>query len=58
MKSVIFHPQEVQKKMRIASDLFDLAVKIKTHQIKLKNPDLNDADVRRLVIDSIDRGSR
>jgi hypothetical protein len=58
VKSVNFNPQEVQKKIRIASDLFDLAVKIKTHQIKLKNPDLNDVDVRRLVVESIDRGSR
>jgi hypothetical protein len=51
-------PKAAQKKLRIASDLFDMAVKIKSHQLKLKFPQASPAEIRAKVMELIERGCR
>jgi hypothetical protein len=49
---------EVHRKLKIASDLFDLAVKVKSTQVKAQNPDWSDEQVRARVMELIERGCR
>jgi hypothetical protein len=52
------NPKAVQKKMKIASDLFEMAMKIKSHQLRKKFPEATDQEIRAKVIELIERGSR
>ena len=40
-------------KLRIASDLYDLAFQVKFQQLKRRNPNLNHEEIRLLVIKKI-----
>ena len=47
---------KIQKKLKLASDLFEFAFKTKCFQIKKKHPKLSDKDVRKKAYELIERG--
>ena len=48
----------ISKKLKIVSDLFEMAVKIKTHQLKLKYPEQSAEEIKARVIELIEKGCR
>ena len=50
------NPKKVQKKLKLASDLFDFAFKIKCFQIKKKNPKLTEKEINKKAYELIERG--
>ena len=46
------------KKMRIASELFSLAYKIKRHQLKLRYPNLSKKELHAKTLELIEKGCR
>lgn len=47
---------EVQKKIKMASDLFDFAFKVKFHQLKKKFPNATDEEIKKQTLELIERG--
>lgn len=46
------------QKLTIVSDLFDLAVRMKTHQLKKRLPKASDREIRDRVMALIEKGCR
>jgi hypothetical protein len=51
-------PRAAQKKLKIASDLFEMAVKIKSHQLRKRFPHASDQEIRAQVVELIEKGTR
>lgn len=51
-------PKTIQKKLKITSDLFEMAVKIKSHQLWLKYPNASDKEIKAKVMKLIEKGCR
>lgn len=49
-------PQRIQKKLKLASDLFDFAFKIKSFQLKKKYPHLTEKEINQKTYELIERG--
>lgn len=58
MKKSDMDPKAAQKKLRIASDLFEMAVKIKSHQLRKKLPSASAEEIQARVIELIEKGCR
>lgn len=48
----------IYKKLKIASDLFEMAMKIKCHQLSLKFPDATQAEIKAKALELLERGCR
>lgn len=48
----------VEKKMRIVSELFDFAFNLKWYQFKNQYPQKTDSEIKKLVLESIERGCK
>ena len=51
-----FDPQKIQKKLKLASDLFDFAFKVKSFQLKNKYPELSEKEIKAKTYELIERG--
>lgn len=51
-------PKIIQKKLKIASDLFEMVVKIKSHQLRKKFPNASAKEIQTKVMALIERGCR
>ncbi len=49
-------PHKVQKKLKLASDLFDFAIKTKSFQLKKKHPELSEKEIQQKAYELIKRG--
>ncbi len=50
--------EKVAQRLKACSDLFDIAYQIKSHRISQEHPELSAAEVKRLTMESIERGTR
>lgn len=44
--------------LKVASDLFEMAFQIKRHQVYLKHPQLPEAEIRRLTMESFEASEK
>jgi hypothetical protein len=51
-------PAQVEKKMRMASDLFQLAFEVKRFQIRSRHPELTEREVNHRAYALIEKGCR
>lgn len=55
-KNPIPSPEEIQKKIRLANDLFKMAYQIKTHQLQIKFPELTQKEINHMAYALIEKG--
>ncbi|MBI3535011.1 MAG: hypothetical protein HY072_05950 [Deltaproteobacteria bacterium] len=48
----------IYKKLKLASDLFELAFKIKSHQLRLKYPQATFKEIKEMTLKLIEKGCR
>jgi hypothetical protein len=46
------------RNLRIASELFDLALRVKVHQLRKKHPDWSEEKVKSKALELIEKGTR
>lgn len=51
-------PAAIERKLRLASDLFDFAMKVKRFRISEESPELSEEEVTRRAYELIERGCR
>lgn len=56
MNNTKFDSKKIQKKLKLASDLFDFAFKIKSHQLRIKHPDMNEHEITMKTYALIEKG--
>lgn len=50
------HP--IYRKLKIVSDLFEMAYRIKSHQYKKKYPLASEEDIKKMTLAAIEKGCR
>ncbi len=50
--------KNIYKKLKLASDLFELAFKIKSHQLQLKYPKATNQEIKNKTLELIEKGCR
>ena len=51
-----FDPEKIQKKLKLASELFDFAFMVKSFQLKKKHPELTEKEIIAKTYALIERG--
>lgn len=51
-------PKKIEKKLRLASDLFQMAFDVKRFQLKNKHPELSEREINHLAYALIEKGCR
>ena len=51
-----FDKNKIEKKLKLASDLFDFAFKVKSFQLKKKYPELSEKEINAKTYALIERG--
>jgi hypothetical protein len=49
--------EEVQKKFKIVEDLFNLAYKVKSYQLKQQHPEWSSEDIHKKTLELIEKGT-
>lgn len=50
--------QKIAQNLRACSDLFDIAYRLKSHRLRSEHPEWNEAEIHRLTLEAIERGTR
>lgn len=51
-----FDPKKIEKKLKLASDLYDFAFKVKSFQLRKKHPELSEKEIAFKTYTLIERG--
>lgn len=51
-------PERIQRKLRLADDLFRFAMRTKKHQLRLRFPELSERELTRRAYALIERGCK
>jgi hypothetical protein len=51
-------PKKIERKLRLASDLFQMAFDVKRFQLKSKHPELSEREINHLAYALIEKGCR
>ncbi len=51
-----FDAQKIEKKLRMAEGLFNMAMAVKKNQLKLKYPELSDKEIQFMAYALIEKG--
>jgi len=57
-KGFLASPEEIQKKIRLANDLFKMAYQLKTQQLRIKFPELTQKEINHLAYALIEKGCK
>ncbi len=55
-KGFLDSPEKIQKKIRLANDLFKMAYQLKTQQLRIKFPELTQREINHLAYAQIEKG--
>lgn len=57
-KELLVSPEVIQKKVRLANDLFKMAYQLKTQQLRIKFPELTQKEINHLAYALIEKGCK